>query len=215
MTAAMSGGASGLSGLRSSQIDVVARQVSGISAFHDARRVAEAAARSAGRSRESRMDVERRLAVLRREHDALVARSHEQLVASVRLLPRPAERRAVLAHRNEWFASKVTHVLQHSGISVVACVDNGADAVGLAVAEQPDLVLVEDCLAMLSGEEVVRSVRRFCPETLVAAQVAYIDRVDALQGAGATPVFTRRVPPADVGARLGEHVCAGAERRAG
>ena len=210
MTAATSEaqGTTGLAGVRSSQVDVVARQVRAISAFHDVRRAAEAAARSASRSRESRMDAERRLAVLRREHDALIARSHEQLVTSARLLPCPAERRAVLAHRNEWFTSKVTRVLQDTGISVVACVDNGADAVGLAVAEQPDLVLVEDCLVMLSGTEVVRSVRRFCPETLVAAQVAHGDRVDALQDAGAAAVFTRRVPPADVGARLGELACA-------
>ena len=191
-----------------SELEVVARQVEAITAFHSARRAAESAARAAARGREARMDAERRLAVLRRQHEALIARSHEQLVTSTRLLVRPARPRALLAHRNAWFTSKVCEVLQADGISVVACLENGADAVGVAVAEQPDLVLVEDTLAMLPGEQVVRSVLRFCPGTLVAAQVGYGDRVGPLQDAGATPVFTRQVPPADVAKCLRELVSA-------
>lgn len=190
----------------STEVDLTARQLDAVAAFHRARHAAEAAAGAASRSREMRMDASRRLEVLLREHEALVARSHQQLLASAGLLRTTARRRAVLAHRNAWFASKVSQALQDHGISIVATLDNGADVVGLAIAEQPDLVLVEDTLAMVPGEQVVRSVREFCPGTLVAAQVAYGDRVGALLEAGATPVFTRQVPPADVAVRLRELV---------
>ncbi|MBW3611859.1 MAG: hypothetical protein KY438_10085, partial [Actinobacteria bacterium] len=63
-----------------------------------------------------------------------------------------------------------------AGVRVVARLDNGADALGVVVAEQPDLVLVEESLAMLPGQEVVREIRQFSPHTLVVAQVAYGDR---------------------------------------
>lgn len=144
-----------------------------------------------------RMDVTRSLEVLRREHDAVVRRSHEQLRVTGALLEGAPERRVVIAHRNEWYAGKVAHALRDHGLLVVAQVDNGADAVGIAVAEQPDLLVVEDTLAMVPGEQVVRDVRRYCPDTLVAAQVAYGDRVGPLLHAGAAAVFTRRVPPLD------------------
>ena len=178
-----------------SQLDLMARQLRAIERFNDARHTAEAAAAAVARSREMRMDVTRSLEVLRREHDAVVSRAHDQLRLSGALLEGTAERRVVIAHRNEWFVDKVVHALQDRGLVVVAQVDNGADAVGIAVAEQPELLVVEDTLAMVPGEQVVREVRRFCPGTLVAAQVAYGDRVGPLLHAGAAAVFTRRVPP--------------------
>ena len=177
------------------QLDLAAQQLQAIARFNDARRTAEGAAAAVGRSREMRMDVTRSLEVLRREHDAVVHRAHEQLRLTGALLCGTAERRVVIAHRNAWFAGRVTHALQDGGLLVVARVDNGADAIGIAVAEQPDLLLVEDTLAMVPGEQVVRDVRGYCPSTLVAAQVAHGDRVGALLDAGAAAVFTRSVPP--------------------
>jgi DNA-binding NarL/FixJ family response regulator len=104
----------------------------------------------------------------------------------------------VLAHRSQWFLAKVTSALEAAGLTVVARLSNGADAVGVAVAEQPDLLPVEDNLCIVTGEEVVREVRRFSPHTAVAAQVPYGDSVGRLLDAGAVSVFTRQVPPADV-----------------
>ena len=180
------------------EIGVAARQLRAIDAFNAARQAAAQAAAAASRSREMRMDASRALEVLRRQHEALIARADEQLRLSGDLLHGFAARRAVVAHRNEWFTGTLSRLLEGGGVEVVARLDNGADAVGVAVAEQPDLLLVEDTLAMLSGEQVVREVRQFCPETLVAAQVAGSDRVGALLEAGAATVFTRRIPPADV-----------------
>lgn len=68
----------------------------------------------------------------------------------------------------------------------------------MIVAEQPDLVLVDDTLSMLAGLEVIRDVRRFSPGTVVTAEAAHGDRVGPLLDAGATTVLSRQVRPADV-----------------
>ncbi len=73
---------------------------------------------------------------------------------------------------------------------------------GLAIAEQPDLILVEDSLEMVPGEDAVRRSRNFAPSSLVTAQVGNDDRVGQLLDAGATTAFTRHVPPGDVAAAL-------------
>ena len=185
-----------------SELDLVGQQVRAIERFNRVRHMREEAAAAPTRSREMRMDAARSLEVQRREHAALVERAHEQLTASGHLLRAVARRRVVLAHRNDWFLRKVTQALGEHGVHVVAGTDNGADAVGLIVAEQPDLVLVEETLSMLPGMEVIREVRRFSPDTVVTAQAASGDRVGQFLDAGASAAFTRRIPPADVARSL-------------
>ena len=181
-----------------SDIDLAAQQLQAVERFNRVRHLSEQAATAAVRSRELRMDAARSLDVLRRQHEAVVARTDEQLRASGRLLRATAQRRVVLAHRSDWLVSKLVTALEDQGVQVAARTDNGADAVGLVVAEQPDLVLVEDTLAMLPGVDVIREVRRFSPDTLVVAQAASGDRVGQLLDAGATTVVTRTVAPQDV-----------------
>jgi CheY-like chemotaxis protein len=189
-----------------SDLDLAAEQLRAVERFNRARRMREEAAAAAARSRELRMDSARSLEVLRRQHDAVVARADAQLRASGQLLRSTVERRVVVAHRNDWLVRRLQQTLEDRGVLVVARTDNGADAVGLVVAEQPDLLLVEDTLAMLPGVEVVREVRYFSPDTLVAAQAAHGGRVDQLLEAGATTVFTRQVPPHEVARSLLELV---------
>jgi CheY-like chemotaxis protein len=184
------------------EAELAVRQLAALDAFHAARHAAEAAAAAAARSRELRMDAARRLEVLRREHDAVVARAHEQLRRTGELLRGALPPRVVLAHRNEWFVDRVRHVLLDRGFDVVAQVDNGADAVGVVVAEQPDVVLVEDTLTMVPGAQVVGELRSLSPQVLIAAQVAHSDRVGTLLDAGADTVFTRQMPPAQVASRM-------------
>jgi hypothetical protein len=191
---------------RSSELDLASRQLRAIERFTQAQRRALEASASAARSREMGMDDARRMEVIRREHQALVGRAQEQPRRSGDLLRDSARRRVVLAHRNEWFSQVLADQLEDRGWGVVARISNGADAVGVAVAEQPELLLVEDSLAMVSGEQVVREVRTFCPQTVVAAQVAYGDRVAALLEAGAAAVWTRKVPPREVALGLMELV---------
>lgn len=180
------------------ELDVAQLQLQALETWHRARRLAERAAAVTTQSREARMDLDRRLDVIHAQHQAIIARTDEQLRTSVHLLRDAEPRRAVVAHRNEWFAGRVCAGLEARGFTVVARLDNGAEVVGIAVAEQPDLLLVEDRLAMLSGEDVVREVRRYAPVTLIAAQVAYEDRIGPMLEAGATTAYTRRVPPLEV-----------------
>ena len=185
-----------------SDLDLAAQQLQAVDRFNRARHMREEAAAAAARSRELRMDAARSIEVLRRQHDAVVSRAHEQLRTSGQLLRSTAERRVVLASRSDWLVGKLQRALQDRGVQVVARTDNGAEAVGIVVAEQPDLVLVEDTLAMVAGLEVIREIRQFSPDTVVAAHATSGDRVGQLMDAGASAVFTRQVPPHEVAQSL-------------
>ena len=185
-----------------SPAELVERQLQALQLWHSDKAAAERAAAVATTSRELRMDLDRRMEVLRAQEAALVERTREGLRDSVRLLSSTPARRVVVAHRNAWFTDKLCTDLRLRGLEVLVCTDNGAEAFGVVVAEQPDVLVVEDRLAMVSGEDVVRAVRRYAPHTFVAAQVAYEDRVGVLLEAGASTAYARRVPPADVSADL-------------
>jgi DNA-binding NarL/FixJ family response regulator len=149
-------------------------------------------------TREGRLDAARRLDVVRHEHDALVVRVQTQLRDCAAGREGVMTRRAVVAHRNGWFTGKISIALEVEGFSVVDTGGNGADAVGTAVADQPDVVLLEDKLAMLPGEDVVRQIRTLCPNALIAAQVEHRGLLGAFLDAGASMAFARRVRPTDV-----------------
>ena len=185
-----------------SDLDLARQQLDAIDRWHATRRATQESAQRSAASREARMDLARRIDVIRTEHRAIVARTDAQLRRSVELLQRTSPRRAIVVHRNSWFMDKVAADLTLRHIEVVATMTNGAEAVGAVVAEQPDLLLVEDSLPMMSGEDVVREVCTFAPSTRIGAQVAYDDRIAAMLEAGAHSAYTRRVPPADVAAAL-------------
>lgn len=184
------------------ELELAVEQVAAIDRFNRARRAHELALAATARTREMRLDSARSLDVLRRQHAALVERAHSQLRASGQQLGRGGACRVVLAHRNAWFLDRVQTVLQDSDAEVVALTDNGADAIGIVVAEQPDLVLLEDALLMVPGEEVVRQTRLHAPRALVAVQTAHGGGVARLLDAGAAAVYTRQVPPRDVALSL-------------
>ncbi len=108
----------------------------------------------------------------------------------------------MLGHRSDWFAGTVATALTGAGVRVVAQVSNGADAVGICAAEQPDLLLIQDQLPMLLGPAAVQAVRTFSPATRVIAQVDHPARIGDLLDAGASAAFSRAVPPADIAATL-------------
>jgi CheY-like chemotaxis protein len=180
------------------EIDLIRRQLDGLAAWHRARRAAERAGMTDHASREARADHRRRLDVMDAEHRAIVERVEFQLRASVHPLAGECPPRAVLAHRNPWFLTKVSSELLVGDVQIAAAVTDGAQAVGVVVAEQPDLLLVEDPLPMLASADVVRKARSYAPTTLVVAQVAYDERIPVLLDAGAALALSRRVTPAQV-----------------
>lgn len=189
---------------RRTEADLAEQQLAGIDRFMHALDVFDCASATEQLSRGQQLDRARQEDVMRRQRQALVTQAHHQLEATGEPLGHLAQRRVVIAHRNGWFASEVTQTLEAEGVRVTGWLEDGADPVGAVVAEQPDVALVEDALAMVPAEHVVEAVREFCASTLVVAQVAYGDRVGPLLEAGATAVFTRSVPPADVAQRIVE-----------
>lgn len=186
----------------SASTTLILAQLRGIEAWLDALHDAQARA-LVGAGRESRMDVDRLLAVRRRQHDVIIDRCGADLLASG--TARPPMASAVVAHHHTWSSGKLVEALDERGIIVLAAVDDGAEAVGVCVAEQPTLLIVGEHLIMQSGEEVVREVRRFCPSTIAAGYVVEQALV-ALLDAGTTHLFTRGVDPAVVVSELAKAV---------
>ncbi len=88
------------------EVDVIRDQLGGIERWNRARRSSERAALATSPTREGRLDVSRRLEVLRRQHEALVDRTQDQLRDSAHTLASTAPCRAVLVHRKDGFATR-------------------------------------------------------------------------------------------------------------
>lgn len=179
-----------------SPTDRIVRQVEAVDAWIVARRRQEQALQEPGLSRDQRMDVAREVEVLRRTHDTIKGCSARGLDADIDLM-RPPRRTAVIAHRHAWFVDKIAQLLATKGVTVVVRTDNGAEALGAVVAEQPDILLVGDRLAMMTGRVLLIEARLYSPTTLLAAQASERDEAEALR-AVAAKVFLRQHPPADV-----------------
>ncbi len=176
------------------------RQSEALERWPEVRAAREHTLRAPASSRESRMDLDRRLTILDRADRAVLERS--SLDARNTAAPPTAHATAVIAHRQDWFVGKLSAALAEHGVAVVAACNNGADALGTIVAEQPDLVLVGNALAMLTSEELIAEVSLLAPHAVVAAQVGYGDQVGRMLDAGARTAFTRQVPPAEVATAL-------------
>lgn len=184
------------------RFDLEVAQVRAIDHWNRSRRLVERAAETTSMTRQMRVEAGYRAESRRREHAALIARAHQQLAATGQPADPMRHVRLVIAHRNAWLRDKVTTRLRERGVEVVASVADGADAAGAIVAEQPELVLVEDLLPSLRGHDLVRRARSFSPDSIIAAQVADSGGVEGIIDAGAHAVFTRRVPPVEVADEL-------------
>ena len=174
--------------------DRIVRQVAGIVAWNAAMRLRREFLGSADGSQDGQLGRVRRLEVLRRTHEAIVAATARELARD----PSPmlaAGPTAVVAHSHQWFGDKVCELLAAHGFDIVERTDNAADALGAIVAEQPDLVLVGDRLAMMTGADLLADTALFSP---LSVRVAQADDHHALQAAGAHTVLPRQVAPADI-----------------
>lgn len=171
----------------------IVRQVQAVDAWIAARREREQALDVAGLTRDQRMDVAREVMALRRTHDAIKGRCARRLNAEPGPMLWPGAT-AVIAHRHEWFVDKLALLLDGHGVTVLARTDNGAEALGAIVAEQPDLVLAGDRLAMLPTRALLAETRLYAPTALLAVQASDQQQADALRAA-ADIVYLRHHPP--------------------
>lgn len=179
----------------STAVDLLSRQLEGVAAWHARARVARAAlAASPGLSREEQLSRHRRGDVLGRQHETIVACTQRALaIADGPLSVFPALR-AVIGHRHEWFRTALAQCLEASGVQIVSQSDNGAEIIGMTVAEQPDLLVLDSNPLMVPTEEVCMEVRLLAPQTFIAVQLQH---QDAYAGAGPEPLrahatFSRR-----------------------
>lgn len=140
-------------------------------------------------SQEMRLDVSRRLTVLRQVHEAVVDRTTLALAADVAPMPAAGPITAVLVHRHDWVLSWLGGALDECGVAVLACTDNWAEALGVVVAEQPDLLFTGDRLAMLHDNELLAEAALFAPFTLLFAQASDPTGERDLCSAGSHTVF--------------------------
>lgn len=182
---------------RRSQRELLLAQIDGIACWQALR--AEAPAPQGVLSREDRLDLARSREALETERAALLAAVDAQPTWST---SGDADTRAVVAHHDAWARRHLTLLLEQHAVVVVAELENGAAAVGTAAAEQPDLLLLSDPIAMLCAETVVHRVRAVSPGTRVAVLARSGDHVVRLCEAGADAVFSRQLPPVDLVAQL-------------
>ncbi|MCU1601342.1 MAG: hypothetical protein JWO22_2051 [Frankiales bacterium] len=116
--------------------------------------------------------------------------------------------RVVVAHRFDWFSDKVAASLRELGLVVTSRLNDGAEALGAAIAEQPDLLVLQDVMVRLPSETVLTEVRRFAPRTVVAVQAEGADRARELRARGAHAPFARNLAPADVACYLADLLAA-------
>ncbi|MCW2665148.1 MAG: DNA-binding response regulator [Frankiales bacterium] len=180
--------------------DHLDRQLRGIAAFHALRQ--QHSTTPAGASREQRLDAARLADMFSRAHGALIERTGLDLLGSGGVLFWPVPRRVVLVTREEWFREQISKALVDSGLEVIARLDNGADALGVVAAEQPDLLVLDRSLPMLSGEQLIRWTGVVSPGTRTAAKVTDDREIAPALAAGATTAFSRRVPAAQVAVSL-------------
>lgn len=175
----------------------VVRQLQAIDAWNARRARHEQVLREEVASREDRLELARRVDVLRRTQAAIQERAARELATERAPMVDAGRPTAVIAHRHSWFSEKAARALGDRGVEVVACTDNAADALGAVVAEQPDLVLAGSHLAMMTGAELLTQTRQFAAAALCAAQLADDGRTTLPPGC-ADAVFLANQPPVDV-----------------
>jgi len=96
--------------------------------------------------------------------------------------------RVVLVEDNQVFREALELLLGlRADMEVVASVQDGSDAAGVAARLKPDVVLMDYRLPGLDGVQATRSVKAACPETAVVCLTASANlrERDALMEAGA------------------------------
>jgi hypothetical protein len=171
--------------------DRTERQQAAVAAWERQAELLSELAGGASTSREARMDAQRQLEALRRTQDALLARTGPDAGTA----PRGEGPQAVLVHRSAWLRDKLGQHLAELGIRVLAEAEDGAEGLGIAIAEQPDVLVIEDRLPSLPAVELVAGVREYALGALVAVHVEHQEDVPRLVAAGVDAVFSRRVAP--------------------
>jgi len=89
-------------------------------------------------------------------------------------------------------------------MEVIACVQDGREAVRLSLESRPDIVLIDQAMPLMNGTEATHLIRERCPGTHVIVLSAYSDRahvIGALQ-AGASGYVVKKSAAKEVVAAI-------------
>jgi CheY-like chemotaxis protein len=112
--------------------------------------------------------------------------------------PRPL--RVLIADDNPLYTELLLRLLgRHDWMVVVGCATNGRDAVALAAAARPELVLMDLNMPIMDGADATRCIREHAPVPVLVltASAAEVDRERAL-AAGALAVLSKTGDPAEL-----------------
>ncbi|HTL23624.1 MAG TPA: hypothetical protein VL281_06265 [Mycobacteriales bacterium] len=176
------------------QADVLLAQLTGIAALLHHRQAMDG--ELARGSREQDRDHRLREEVVLRQLEAAVERTRVRMAeAGDAPMDLEVPARALVAHSRRWVVDRAAECFEALGFEVVGRTDNGADAVGIAAAEQPDVALLGDTLVMERCEEVVWDIRAVSPATLIGVHGSDPLHLAELLDQGADLMFAAGVPP--------------------
>ena len=185
--------------------DRIVRQVEAIDAWVAAMRDREQALRRSSLSRDERLSATRDVEALRRTHAAIKERCDRGVDAEMEPL-RSQGPTAVIAHRNAWFLDRLALLLVGQGVEVLVGTDNGPEALGAIVAEQPDIVLVGDRVSMIRGKALLGEARRCAPSARLAAQATDPQEAGALRAVADTVLLREHAPDVVADALVALHL---------
>jgi CheY-like chemotaxis protein len=116
----------------------------------------------------------------------------------------PAPLRVLIADDHPIYTELLLRLLaRHEWVEVVGCAANGRDAVTLAKAASPDLILMDLEMPIMDGIEALRRIRERTPVTVIVLTASAVpeERERAL-AAGALAVLPKATDPAELVARL-------------
>ena len=171
--------------------DRIVRQVLAIDGWNTARRERQRLLQAGPASRAAKEAAARQADMLRRTQQAIESHAARELARALGPLLLPTAT-AVVAHRHPWYADEVARLLKERGVTVVGCTDNGADALGVIVAEQPDIVLIGDRLAMMTGEVLLQEARVVAPCSRQVIQTSSEQAAERLREQVASVFFGNR-----------------------
>jgi hypothetical protein len=174
------------------------RQLHALDAWNAFRQQRERQLTAAELSRDERMFARFEIESMLRTHAAVLHRVTLALASAGDAATSPSPT-AVIAHRSQWFGDRVRRAVEASGTRVLECTDNGAEALGVVIAEQPDCVFASDRLAMVSGEQLVAQTTCYSPLTQLFVH-AEQDPEAPFQRAGCVVLTSRHRPNEVAGA---------------
>jgi hypothetical protein len=142
-------------------LDLLTAQVRVIDAWARSTRPARDAAEVVGHPARKRVDLGPRMESRRREQAALIARVDQRLRASGQPLFGPGPVRACSLTATKGCQARWRRGSRRTACVIVGVSGDDADAAGAIIAEQAELVILQDRLPSLAGSELVQRVREF------------------------------------------------------